>query len=316
MNKDTILNKAKKDNAKVLIFGIILTGICLVVFVLHWNFLFNAFSGPFNIDKSLLETKSIKNYLEADLPLVQIGSQNTGLKVLGGKVGSVETAKYMAAKIGDRALLVKVDKNYTRGPVKGKILPLPQEMASGLGTDANFYPVFLDCQTGYILDTDLFMILAVVVFPLSLIILLTGITRKSNPASHKAISQLKTRGQPLAMVEQIEAELAKCEHNREESPVYFSDNWIVLLEPSLRIMNSNDLIGFGREKDKNGGESVVLWIRGKMLSESLILDKKEVAVILDRLNKAVPKRYKENAKEFEKAWGSKRSDIEREFDGK
>lgn len=310
MKKDAIVKKAKEDNGKVFTIGIIFVGVCLLIFALHWNYLFNAFNGPFKLEKELLETGSMKKHVEIDIPLMPIGSQETGIRVFGTVLGSVETAKYMTARFGDKDLVVVVSMDYSGGPVKGGLTRFPDEIEKQLASDSEFYPVMLDGQIDYILDTDLFMILAVIAFPFALLILFIGLLRRGNPAKHRAISQLRKYGKPLAIVDQIESELSDLPHNLEDSMVFYSDNWVVLLEPSLKIMKTGDLIGFGIERDKSGNKSIALWVRGKMISDTLMVDENKLAKIMGRLREAFPTRYKEDAKGFDKEWNRKRKSLE------
>jgi hypothetical protein len=311
MRPGALIMQAKKDAQGIRFTGLLLAGICVFVFALHWKRLFNTVTGPHALVSRYLEDPGAIAYVGCEGSLMEFGHQVSNLKFHGMKIGSgAETAKYMLMEFGGKMAVVKVPPEFVGSRIAGEIEPPPAEIRAAISGNHAFYPNMINAETPYYLDYDITMFLAALAFPFALLLSAYGAYRLKRVETHPALSGLKGLGLPLLVAEQIESELASLEHNRHEPPVYFSDAWIVFLDPTLKIFPVGQVVRFGCQADKRGKKSLLFWLKGKSICSTVLVPQERIGTAVEALGTRFPSRFAADADAFEKAWLRDRKRLE------
>lgn len=311
MQPGALISQARKDAAGIRLAGLVLVGICLLVFALHWKRVFNTLTGPRPLESGYLEKPGAIAYVACEGSLAEFGRQLSQLKFHGVRIGGgAETAKYMLMEFEGKMLIVKVPPGFTGTRVAGEIEAPPEEIRAAIAGNPGVHPNMINAETPYYSDYDITMFLAALAFPFALLIAGFGAYRSARIERHPSLARLKPFGPPLAVAETIEAELASLEQNRGDPPVYVSDAWIVFLRPSLEIFPVGQVVRFACRADKKGKLSLLFWLKGKSICETALLPQEHIRPALEALVARFPSRFAADAAAFERDWNLNRKRIE------
>lgn len=305
MVQGEILKKAKADNKAGFYLSIFFLLLSFLIFVINWQFVYSVINGPFELKPEYVENLTSKRYISSTNSLIDFGKRT---------IGGTQIAKYMVTELDNKLLIVRLDKDFNEKEFKGKVTPLTDEIKSEIGNDKRVFPYMIYGQGNFILQGNLFIYIAFLIFVISTYKIIIGFIRINDPSSHKAIKKLKKYGQPLIILDQIETELLSENHNTKNSVIYYSQNWIVFLFPILKILPSNNLIAYGWLKDKNGDELFKVWERGNSIPFPSITTEENMKSMFEILKEGFPNRYSVNGTEFAKKWENERKKIEKAAD--
>jgi hypothetical protein len=306
-----ILQAARRDNRALLKASLWLVGICLLVFAVNGTYLRNWVSGPYTATAELLADPGSREWIRAEGPTLSTGiDQETTTKWLKGLINTKEvTAHYKVILFGGKFLVVKVPTSYVGGPIEGRLKALPNDLRNALpaaGGD-RFYPYLLeDSGTGYRLDFNLFVLIAVPLFPFTLLLLTVALRQSRNVWTHRALKLLASSGPGQVIVNRIENELVAAGPKARIGPLWITDNWIVSVHDSLVIVPVAQLAGVGVETtvDKAGRAShkLRLWRKGRPTADSVPVDAADAVAIMLVVGARMPQAVVKDVKAFGNRW--------------
>lgn len=246
--KQGVIIQAVKEEAKgtVAAAGFFIF-VCAVIFAVSWRHVYNQLTGPVSLTKELAANLGATEFVtlsvqdNAMLPTGFTEQSTVRLKRLN--LGTYTIADFKKIKLGDRFLVVKVDTEFKGDLIEGGLRTLPQGMEE-LSGSAQFYPVML-VKENYRLSGNLFFLLAVLVFPLSVLLLLYGMRRMAKPANARAIRSLKRFGRPDEIVAAIDAEIANLGVEIGKSPLTILPSWIIVTVPTIDILARSEIVAIG-----------------------------------------------------------------------
>jgi hypothetical protein len=319
VNEGSIRQTIRRQARSLIITSSVIVALCLAILAFNWKYVFNWVAGPVPFTAALAANPGAREFVSAKGELKPTGFAQESVIKLKGKIELPKnvTAEYMTIQVEGKMLLVKAPPNFTGTTVEGRLVPIPAELSRGLPVDSSYFPWMVAAQTAYRWDFNLLVLGAVLVLPLSVFFLAVFLWRGADPARNPAIRDLKRFGSPLQVVDKIEAEIVRTGEAGEVGPLFFTPSWLVAFEPLLKIFAISELAGIGKivKFKKAGAEAVhflVLWTRGKPLSEELQVGEAVAAAAMQKVTITYPWLAIDKPKEFAVKWTSDRAGCERE----
>ena len=218
MKRGEILSAVRRDNRTSVVAALVLTAILGAVLLLNWKYLYNWARGPFAFDAALAAAPGHREFVRAEGPLLPTGLvQETTFRLFRGAVENKSvSATYMAMLTAERILVVKVPPEFSGRVVLGRLVALPEAVRAQLPSDSagasgapgrGFYPYLLE-QRGYgLLDANIFVIVAVPLFVLSLPLLAWVAWKSARVERHDSMKRLARLGPLASVVGRVEAAL-------------------------------------------------------------------------------------------------------------
>ncbi|GHC01345.1 hypothetical protein [Cerasicoccus arenae] len=300
-----IIEKASDDLRATRSTTLYVLAACLVIFAFNWKYFYNMATGPYSLGRVDLSNPGAVQYVEADAPFLKVGSKNLAL----GKDGAVDTGaelgSYLVCPVGTRMLLVYVDSDFEGDHVSGRLTDIPDDFKEQAAETPALYPVMLDGYVNYALSPNLFLLVAMVAFVVSLILLVGQLIRGPNPEKHPYIRRLAKSGiSPMTVVRGIEADMAADTTFWDDDPIFCSERWIVFLHNGLKIYPRSEFIGYGVEA-KEGAEHLEVYIRGNASADTILLGRSRLKSSLAVLKERLPHKFIEDVKAYNKLWNAK-----------
>jgi hypothetical protein len=200
------------------------------------------------------------------------------------------------------------------------LVPLPEAVRTSLSLPS-LYPWLLDANTAYRWDFNLFVMIAAPLFPLALVMFGMEIWSAGRVDRHSALRGLRHLGPLDETIRSIERELAATGRVARAGGFSITPSWIVRFAPTLDIVPVKDLMGIGHEqktKTPRGRTTTEhrlrIWVREKLLSETIALSEKDIRAVLDAVRARWPWAIVEDVAAFDRRWSSDRTSCENEID--
>jgi hypothetical protein len=319
-----ILAAAKRDQRATIWLALLLLVPSLGF--LGWNaeVLYNAWSGPFDFTEDVALSPGRRHWVSSAGPLLPTGlEQQTTLKLLKGAVSTTNvTAKYLAQPKLGKILIVKLRQDSAGDSVVGELVPLPSAVLaelSGIGPKDRFHPYLLDATSTYFTIWSLYGLLilfAGLVGVLALGLLGHGLTHQG-PEGHDELVALARLGSPSALAARIESDLARAGAAGIAGPFRHSPSWLVVTDPLLRILRSEDLVALAPSAEVEGKQrttsfAINLFRKGQDLPIKIGVETTQFKDILASLRSRFPWAYQEDMAALLRRWGSERATCEKE----
>ncbi|WP_269542861.1 hypothetical protein [Cerasicoccus fimbriatus] len=298
-----ILTKATEDlraNRRSTLWVI---GVCVFIFFINYKYFYNMTTGPHPVELVDLENPGPVRYGIAEGEFIPVGEKVPTLKVLGqeSNIGGA-IGWYYVFPIRDRFLLVYADDSFDGKQISGKLTDIPDDLGDLSEAVPGLYPVMLDGYVDYALSMNLFLIIALVVFPIALFIFVLQSVKGANPGRHAHIRKLERPGaKSFSVVDEIDREMEVDPNFAEGDWLYVSDKWVIILHDGLRIYPREDLIAYGLEGDK-GSQHLMFYSRHASIGDPMHLPQKEVEKLFSLLRQSVPEKLVTDIKTFGKKW--------------
>jgi hypothetical protein len=221
MGDDVLGGHIRRTNQNTLISGLLVIAAVVAAGVLTHRFLVNVVAGPVVMTAAELERVSnpgdlaryfvtVRAELGADTGVQQIEQRTRNGFVESEKV----VAKYMIAKVGERALIVKAPLDAKARTFTGVLRPISDEMRRFLVdpvTDpalrARYLPFFLDADRSFRLVGFAWIAGGLALLALGARNISVALRRSADRALHPLVERLGRLGDATAVAERIEAEL-------------------------------------------------------------------------------------------------------------
>ena len=244
--------------------------------------------------------------------------QETTLRLFRGAVETKsKSASYMAMLTGDGILVVKLPPDFSGRVVEGRLLPLLEEVRrelGGKGADEGgarraFHPFLLE-QRGYgWLDSNLFVLVGLPLFLLSLPLLAWVAWKSARVERHDSMQRLARLGPLNTVVARVESSIAAAGPGAKAGPLWITPQWVVGLSPIVIVYPAPDLVGVGlvTATSKSGGRvetkhTLNFWARGEMSVHTLDVSASEAEAALSAVARAMQWAVVEDARLFDTRW--------------
>lgn len=294
MPDNVILKAARTDLRSAVFLCCVLLVVSGAVLGLNWKYVLNFATGPQPFSASLAASPGAREFVTARGALVPTGwAQQTTVKLLRGLVSSESTsAEYLAMRIEDRLLVVKVPPDFSGEEVSGRLVPLPATIQAAIGESLSPYPWMIDGSIGYRWSFNLFVMLAGPIFTLSLPLLLFFLWRSANVERHPMIARLATLGPPLEVTRTLDGEWAAATASDRAGGVAVTPTAVIALEPVLVIAPIRDLLNATiKVTTTNSGprHDLLLSLRGRATPDAITMERVHAMKVLDRIAHHAPK---------------------------
>jgi hypothetical protein len=317
MQRGSILETARKDTSSAMMGGALLLLVCTGVLAINWKYVYNFIAGPVPFTAALSTSPGAQEWVTASGTLVPTGlSETITVGLLRGAVESTTTtARFMMMSVEGRPLIVKVGNDFSGSVVSGRLVPLPATLATDSSTGV--YPWYIDAKNGYRWDFNLFVMIAGPSFPIFLLLTLGAAYTRMNPLGYPPIAYLKRFGNPLQVVDQIEAELASAGPSAYISPLWIGPTWVVGLASGVKIFKLDEIVAVAyvtteARGSKPATHAVRFWVAGQVLYYTITMSAKEAHTVLAALDSRVPGIVADDAAVFDKRWARDRAECERD----
>ena len=167
---DTEQKTSDPKGCVVLVFGI-----CIVVFLINFTYLYNLAIGPTKVSEVDFKEPGLIRYVEGSGSIRKIGSGET-------KTLKLEIEGYFLLEDGDKRVLIRHDPDFEGSSVSGRLEKLSKDEQEAFGMIPNLAPKKINAYVSYMWGTNLFMLIAMPVFPIALLLLAFRLIKgKSTP---------------------------------------------------------------------------------------------------------------------------------------
>jgi hypothetical protein len=310
MNNRIIQDTIRKQTQSLLTTCAVILIICLAILGFNWKYLYNFVAGPVQFGAPLAANPGPHNWVRVGGEFIPTGlSEEATLRLKKVAVEKHKSADYLKVEFEGRWLLVKVSTDFSGREVAGRLVPMPDDIAKALASGSDFYPWLVEATTGYRADFNLLVLGAVIILPFAAYCSVLFLWRRNDIGRDPALQALERFGPAVQVAERIEADLATAGPGAWVGPVAFTQSWIVVLEPLLKILVAPEVVGIGGEnkRKKVGGQLVlkfylVIWSKDKHAPEEVEMAERELQLALNKARELYPSKIVENTAEFRRSW--------------
>lgn len=255
MGNGFLMTQVRRTNRNLFLTNIIILISAIAFFMYNMNYLYNVFSGPFEVDNNWLESiepsLEKKNFIEFTSAEVY-DTDIHDIVVDNGKT-TIKT-DYLLVGIGEKFVYVKVPHGFKETRYIGQIMELPsdidvynmegilEKIVSNRGFSDRIEPILIDASgsfktNGYIMVGVGFALLLMIIWNLS-----KYVKRNSDSYSHPIYKSLTAYGNSEDVAKSLDDEL---EHGNVISIEKFiiTDNWVICKTRfSISILKIGDLL--------------------------------------------------------------------------
>ena len=314
MRWGTIVEAARGDNRFWVWASGLLTLACIVVLAVHARYLYNWVAGPFAVDTALLDEPGWRQFVRAEGELTHSGVvEETSRRRLRGLIETSrqETAEFFTLPLGDRALVVKVPRDFAGNVVEGRLVETPDRLRDLVDRDQRVHDWMIDAEHSYRREWNVALILLALVLILPCARwLVRAVKRARSFLHHDQIAALAAHGDPVKVVDAIEREMAEFGQAANVGPYWISPSWLVRPRPLLVIVHARDVAGVAaRTRKVKDGErhEIRLWRRGQSSAADDTMSAAETAAVAARIAACMPWAVVSDAEEFERRWDADRA---------
>ena len=318
MQRDAILQAARRDSKFLFVTSLIVFGFCAIVLVYNWTYVYNWILGPFTFDAALAAPNGPREFITvdaSDLKATTVIEEST-VRLFRGAVESTSVnANYFVADVGGKLLIVKLDPEFSGDTVEGRLKPLSNALRTKIeqraSSELSLHPAVLDAeQTSYGWDFNLFVLVAAPLSPLAVLLVVFAFWRRINVEHHPELGRLERHGTVRSVIARIESEFGALGEGARTGSLWISDDWVVALAPTLNIFATDELVAAGlRSSATKSGDTtheLLFWRRDSPFETTLETTMIQAAATIARLKEQFPWLVVEDVADFENRWRDER----------
>ena len=158
----------KASDPKGCLFSVV--AICVIIFAINFIYLYNLAIGPTKITEVDLASPGLIRYVEGSGNIRKIGSGET-------KTLKLEIQGYFLLEDGDKRILIRHDPDFQASSVSGRLEKMSKDEQEAFGMIPNLAPRKINAYVSYVWGTNLFMLIAIPVFPVAILLLFIRLIR-------------------------------------------------------------------------------------------------------------------------------------------
>jgi hypothetical protein len=328
MQNGFLLDAARSDAKRKLRSSAVMCGLCLIVFLLNYTFMYNAIAGPFPMTVELADFSGHKEFVKVQSDFIDTGlaqEHTTTLRLFKGLAESRSsdiTAKYYLAPLGDQFLVIKAEPDFSGRVAEGRLVPLPNQVRDypsmrkvkikdgGTLDPSMLYPKMLDATSSYRTDANLFVFLAVFFLFSALAVALKYLPKIIRPEKHPMMRYIARKGSLLSTIRLVENEIIAAGDGAKAGPLYISESWVYDPAPrSALVFPIRDIVFVAKKltlKGKSPSLSLEFWLRDAARNHTVAGSNSECDAALQRLNTLAPWTIVEAGSSLEARWSDDR----------
>jgi len=254
MTDDFIGRQIQRTNRNLLLTGVFLLAVIAGATALYWRDIHNYVFGPFPVQPTELAAISDPTTTPHYYVRVQGDkSFQTDFHEVDADDHKHVTAELQILSVGDRFLIVKTPSDTEQVSFRGRLLPIPTELQTGLvhkwdqkhpDAQGAFFPYLLDATGIWDWDAGLTAFAGLLFFTIGLVPVAMVLSRWSRPDQHPLLRKLQAYGLAQDVRGRIDSEVrGQAGASPFNKSLHLTTSWILHVQPyKTEVMQVRDVL--------------------------------------------------------------------------